>query len=85
MSETEVASSGSGSATLGDEIVGRIDALGTISEAPEHLTRIFLSPEHRTAADLILSWMRMPAWPRISTPSATSAAAMKATGRVCRA
>jgi allantoate deiminase len=43
---------------LGDEIVGRINRLGTISEAPGQLTRIFLSPEHRAAADLILTWMR---------------------------
>jgi allantoate deiminase len=43
---------------LGDEIVGRINRLGAISEAPAQLTRIFLSPEHRTAAELILSWMR---------------------------
>lgn len=55
MSKTE--DSRSGSAALGDEIVGRIDQLGAISETPEHLARIFLSPEHRTAADLILSWM----------------------------
>ncbi|WP_035726587.1 allantoate amidohydrolase [Bradyrhizobium murdochi] len=43
---------------LGDEIVSRINQLGMISETPDHLARIFLSPEHRTAADLILSWMR---------------------------
>jgi allantoate deiminase len=43
---------------LGDEIVSRINRLGTISEAPGQLTRIFLSPEHRAAADLILTWMR---------------------------
>jgi allantoate deiminase len=43
---------------LGDEIVGRINRLGAISETPEHLARIFLTPEHRAAADLILSWMR---------------------------
>ena len=43
---------------LGDEIVGRINQLGTISEALGQLTRIFLSPEHRAAADLILTWMR---------------------------
>jgi len=58
MSKTEVAGSGSGSTTLGDEIVGRINQLGAISETPEHLARIFLSPEHRTSADLLLSWMR---------------------------
>ena len=44
--------------SLGQEIVRRIDALGAISETPDHLTRIFLTPEHRAAADLLLSWMR---------------------------
>ncbi|KJC46842.1 allantoate amidohydrolase [Bradyrhizobium sp. LTSP885] len=44
--------------SLGDEIVARIGQLGAISETPEHLARIFLTPEHREAADLILSWMR---------------------------
>ena len=43
---------------LGAEIVSRIDQLGKISETPDNLTRIFLSPEHRTAADLLMSWMR---------------------------
>jgi len=38
--------------------VRRIDALSAISETPDHLTRIFLTPEHRAAADLLLSWMR---------------------------
>src|SRR6267154_2648929 len=44
--------------SLGQEIVRRIDALGAISETPDHLTRVFLTPEHRAAADLLLSWMR---------------------------
>jgi allantoate deiminase len=43
---------------LGDEIVGRIDRLAAISETPANLTRIFLTAEHRAAAELILSWMR---------------------------
>jgi allantoate deiminase len=43
--------------SLGKEIVGRINELGAISEAEEHLARIFLTPEHRAAADLILGWM----------------------------
>jgi allantoate deiminase len=43
---------------LGKEIVGRINQLAAISETPEHLARIFLSKEHRAAADLILGWMR---------------------------
>ena len=42
---------------LGDEIVGRINRLAGISETPDNLTRIFLTPEHRAAADLIMSWM----------------------------
>jgi allantoate deiminase len=48
-----------GNAQLGDEIVGRIGELAKISETPAHLTRIFLSKEHRAAADLILDWMRV--------------------------
>ena len=44
---------------LGREIVDRIGALGAISETPENLTRIFLSPEHRAAAELLLSWMEI--------------------------
>jgi allantoate deiminase len=43
---------------LGDEIVARIDRLAAISETPEHLARIFLTAEHRAAADLLLEWMR---------------------------
>ncbi len=43
---------------LGRDIVRRIEALSAISETPDQLTRIFLSPEHRAAADLLLSWMR---------------------------
>ena len=43
--------------SLGDEIVGRINRLAAISETPEHLARVFLTREHRAAADLIQSWM----------------------------
>ncbi|QPF88057.1 allantoate amidohydrolase [Bradyrhizobium genosp. L] len=44
--------------SLGHEIVARINELAAISETPEHLARVFLTTEHRRAADLILSWMR---------------------------
>jgi allantoate deiminase len=57
MRDTEAAAGGTMPSRLGNEIVSRINRLGTISETPEHLARIFLSPEHRIAADLILSWM----------------------------
>jgi allantoate deiminase len=58
MSKTEAAVAGTRRALLGDEIVERINELGAISETPEHLARVFLTAEHRAAADLILSWMR---------------------------
>ena len=58
---------------LGREIVRRIDALGAISETPDHLTRTFLSREHRAAADLLLSWMQ----------DAGMAAHLDAIGNVC--
>jgi allantoate deiminase len=58
---------------LGDEIVGRINQLGAISETPEHLARIFLSREHRAAAELLLNWMR----------SAGMVAHLDAIGNVC--
>jgi allantoate deiminase len=58
---------------LGDEIVGRINELGGISETPEHLARFFLTREHRSAADLILTWMR----------SAGMHAHLDAIGNVC--
>jgi allantoate deiminase len=44
--------------SLGDEIVGRINALAAISETAANLTRIFLTFEHSAAADLIMGWMR---------------------------
>jgi allantoate deiminase len=58
MNKINAESAGREASPLGDEIVGRINRLGAISETPAHLTRIFLTPEHRAAADLILTWMR---------------------------
>lgn len=58
MSEMNAESAGLQHSSLGDEIVGRIHELAAISETPEHLTRIFLTKEHRVAADLLLDWMR---------------------------
>src|SRR5579859_5093941 len=58
---------------LGDEIVGRINRLAEISETPDNLTRIFLTPEHRAAADLIMTWMR----------EAGMSAKLDAIGNVC--
>lgn len=44
-------------AALAARIIGRIGELARISETPDALTRVFLSTEHRAAADLILRWM----------------------------
>lgn len=73
MSETKAATGTTTRSRLGDEIVSRINQLGTISETPENLARIFLSPEHRTAADLLMSWMK----------GAGMAAHLDAIGNVC--
>lgn len=43
---------------LGEEIVRRIDELAAISETPDNLTRVFLSKEHRAAAELLVGWMQ---------------------------
>jgi allantoate deiminase len=58
MNDTNAEMAGLGKMSLGREIVGRINALAAISAELEHLTRIFLTREHRAAADLILGWMR---------------------------
>jgi allantoate deiminase len=58
---------------LGDEIVGRIHRLAAISETPDNLTRVFLTGEHRAAAELIMSWMR----------DAGMSAQLDAIGNVC--
>jgi allantoate deiminase len=70
---TETGSVARGNASLGNEIVERIGELAKISETPGHLTRIFLSKEHRAAAELIMGWMR----------SAGMRAHLDAIGNVC--
>jgi allantoate deiminase len=46
------------SKALGDRADAMIRALGTISAEPNRLVRLFLTPEHRAAADLVSKWMR---------------------------
>ena len=43
---------------MGRAICARVDELARITEDPPRLTRVFLSPEMRRAADLVLAWMR---------------------------
>jgi allantoate deiminase len=42
----------------GAALRARIDELAAISAEPGWLTRVFASPEHRRANDLVLGWMR---------------------------
>ncbi|MGA7074051.1 allantoate amidohydrolase [Bradyrhizobium sp.] len=58
MSEINAGAPGRQVSPLGEEIVGRINRLTKISETPDNLIRVFLTPEHRAAADLIMAWMR---------------------------
>jgi len=73
MSEMKAGIAGLEKSSLGDEIVDRVNLLGAISEAPGHLARIFLTKEHRAAAELILAWMR----------EAGMSAHLDAVGNVC--
>src|SRR5215475_6122020 len=73
MNEMSVETAGPKSLSLGEEIVGRINQLAAISETGEHLARLFLTTEHRAAAELILEWMR----------AAGMAAHLDAIGNVC--
>jgi allantoate deiminase len=45
-------------ATLGERIYGRIGELARISDEPDGLTRLYLSPAHKKAAELVAQWMR---------------------------
>ena len=58
MSEMNAQTGDRKTSPLGEAIVGRINALATISQDPGNLTRIFLTSEHRAAAELIMGWMR---------------------------
>lgn len=59
--------------SLGEEITARIDALAAISATPDAITRVFLTPQHRGAADMLMAWMR----------EAGMAAHLDAIGNVC--
>ncbi len=61
------------STALGEAIVADIDALAAISEQPGAITRVFLSPQHRVAADFLIERMR----------AAGMSAHMDAIGNVC--
>jgi len=43
---------------LGERAQAMLDTLATISAEPDQLTRLYLTPEHKRAADLVAEWMR---------------------------
>lgn len=43
---------------LGERALSRLDALAEITDEPGRITRLYLSPAHRRAADLVAEWMR---------------------------
>src|SRR3954467_12156898 len=43
---------------LGAHAEAMVNALATISAEPDRLVRLFLTPEHRRAADRVAEWMR---------------------------
>lgn len=45
-------------ARLGQRAEAMLSELGAISSDPHRLVRLFLTPEHRRAADLVASWMK---------------------------
>jgi allantoate deiminase len=44
--------------TLGQAIADRLVELAAVSDDPGNLTRLYLGPAHRTAAELVAKWMR---------------------------
>lgn len=43
---------------LGRRLMDRLEALARFSDDPENLTRLYLSPSHKHAADALAGWMR---------------------------
>lgn len=43
---------------LGTRTLAMLDALAAITDEPGRITRLYLSPAHRRAADVVASWMR---------------------------
>lgn len=43
---------------LGERANAMLDALAAISAEPDRLTRLYLTPEHKRAAELVAEWMR---------------------------
>jgi len=43
---------------LGEAIAAKLSDLAAVSDEPGRLTRLYLSPAHRRATDLVMGWMR---------------------------
>src|SRR5690606_21406993 len=46
-----------GVSTTGAALLARLDALAAFTDEPGRLTRLYLSPAHRAAADRVVGWM----------------------------
>jgi len=46
------------SSISGERVMARLDALARHSAQPDGLTRLYLTLEHRAAADEVMGWMR---------------------------
>src|SRR5262245_22294116 len=45
-------------AEFGARAEAMVNSLGTVSAEPDRLVRLFLTPEHRRAADRVTEWMQ---------------------------
>jgi allantoate deiminase len=54
----QVAGRSASDGAWGEAIATRLAELATISDEPGRLTRLYLGPAHRKAADLVTTWMR---------------------------
>ncbi|MFM2043457.1 MAG: hypothetical protein RLY86_2033 [Pseudomonadota bacterium] len=52
-------------------LMDRLDTLARFSEAPDRLTRTYLSPEHKAAAEQVAEWMRAAGMAVTMDPLAT--------------
>ena len=43
---------------MGQNIIVRLDALTACTDEPGRITRLYLGPAHRKAADLVATWLK---------------------------
>ena len=58
MSATLELSGGTSASEAGMVVMRRLDALAQHSSEPDALTRLYLTPQHKSAALQVMAWMR---------------------------